>query len=62
MAIITCERCGNQTAKVEKCNYCNLTICNDCIKSQKRNKKILRAFICKSCWSNMKKRKSYKSL
>jgi methionyl-tRNA synthetase len=60
MAIETCARCGNQTAKLDKCDYCNRVICNTCIKSQKR-KKIGHRIICKSCWSNMTKRSMYKS-
>lgn len=60
MAIETCERCGNQTAKLVKCNYCNRKICNDCIKSQKR-KKIDHRYICKGCWSSINKRSMFKS-
>ena len=60
MAIETCGRCGTQSAKLAKCDYCNLNICNSCIKSQKR-KKIDHRRICKGCWSNMAKRSAYKS-
>jgi len=60
MAIETCTRCGNQTAKLDRCDYCNRVICFPCIKSQKR-KKIGHRIICKSCWSNINKRSMYKS-
>ena len=62
MPIVTCERCGAQTAKVEKCNYCGKTICYNCIKSQKRVDKTKRYYICKSCWSNLDARKQFKSV
>jgi len=58
--IHTCERCGAQTAKVVKCDYCQKTIDNSCIKSQKR-KKVGRRYICKGCWSNMSSRSDFKS-
>lgn len=60
MAIETCGRCGSQSAKLQKCDYCNLSICISCVKSSKR-KKIDHRRICKSCWSNMGKRRAYKS-
>jgi hypothetical protein len=60
MAIETCARCGNQTAKLENCDYCNRIICYPCIKSQKR-KKIGHRIICKSCWSSIAKRSRFKS-
>lgn len=59
MAIETCGRCGSQTAKLQKCDYCNRSICNDCIKSQKR-KKIGHRYICKSCWGSINKRSRFK--
>jgi len=40
MAIQSCGRCGAQTVKLENCNYCKTLVCYDCIKSQKRIKKI----------------------
>ncbi|MDD5023066.1 MAG: hypothetical protein PHU63_02760 [Candidatus ainarchaeum sp.] len=61
MAIITCERCGAQTSKIEKCDHCKKKICYSCIKSQKRIEKTKRYFICKSCWSDMPSRKKFKS-
>ncbi len=60
MAIETCEKCGNQTAKLVKCNYCDRKICNSCIRAQKR-KKIDHRYICKNCWSNINKRSMFKS-
>jgi len=60
MAIESCGRCGDQTAKLVKCNYCNRNICYPCVKSSKR-KKIDHRYICKSCWSSIGKRSMYKS-
>jgi hypothetical protein len=60
MAIETCARCGNQTAKLQKCDYCDRKICYSCIKSSKR-KRVGKRYICKSCWSNITKRSIYKS-
>ncbi|NYZ75973.1 hypothetical protein H0N98_01855 [Candidatus Micrarchaeota archaeon] len=60
MAIETCERCGGQTAKVVKCDYCSRRICNPCVKSSKR-KKIDHRYICKGCWGSITKRSMYKS-
>lgn len=57
----TCERCGKQSAKLEKCDYCNRRVCVvACIKSSKR-KKVGRLYICKDCWGEMPKRRKYKS-
>jgi hypothetical protein len=61
MAIRVCERCGGKTAKLDECNYCSKSVCNNCIKSSKRAGKIAKLYICKDCWSNMKKRKAFKS-
>ncbi|HSB46780.1 MAG TPA: hypothetical protein VLD37_02115 [Candidatus Bilamarchaeum sp.] len=60
MAIETCAKCGNQTAKIFKCNYCDRNLCVSCVKSQKR-KKIGHRVICKGCWSNIARRSMYKS-
>ncbi len=60
MAIETCGRCNNQTAKLVKCEYCARMLCNSCVKSAKR-KKIDHRYICKSCWSNIGKRSMFKS-
>ncbi len=57
-----CERCGKEIHKNVSCGYCNKKICYSCLKSSKRVTKVEKAFICKDCWSNMKKRKKYKSL
>lgn len=61
MAILTCERCGRQTAKMQVCNYCSKKICHYCIKSSKKLKKVKELYICKSCWSSMKARRRYKA-
>ncbi|MCL5008444.1 MAG: hypothetical protein M1156_00955 [Candidatus Marsarchaeota archaeon] len=55
-----CERCGRENYKHVVCNYCNRKICNNCLKSSKRVTKTEKAFICKDCWSDMKKRTKYK--
>jgi len=60
MAIQTCKRCGKQTAKLQTCGYCKSKICYSCIKNSKR-KKIGKRYICKTCWTDMSKRKKYKS-
>jgi hypothetical protein len=57
-----CEKCSADVYKIETCRYCNKKICNDCVKSSRRVTKIARIVICKDCWSDMKKRKSFKSL
>ena len=56
-----CERCKNDVHKYVTCNYCNKKICYNCIKSQKKISVTERAYICKDCWSNTKRRKKYKS-
>ena len=61
MAILSCERCGKQTAKINKCDYCTKNLCYDCVKSSKKMTKVKALFICKNCWSNMKSRTKYKS-
>jgi superfamily II helicase len=60
MAIETCGRCGNQTAKLVKCDYCSRKLCYSCVKSSKR-KKIDHRYICKNCWSSIAKRSMFKS-
>ncbi len=57
----TCERCKKQVAKADRCNYCERLICESCKKSSKRASKTVKLFICKDCWSDMKKRKKFKS-
>ena len=61
MTIMTCIRCGKQTAKVMNCSYCNKQLCYACIKSSKRIKKIKRYNICKDCWGKMPVRRKFKS-
>lgn len=61
MAILTCERCGKQTAKVNKCDYCTKALCYDCVKSSKTVGKKKDMFICKSCWSNIPNRTKFKA-
>jgi hypothetical protein len=58
--VYTCERCKNEVFKYLRCGYCGRLICNDCIKSSQKASKINRLIICKSCWSDMKKRGAYK--
>lgn len=61
MAIETCDRCGEQSAKLLKCNTCKKKTCNSCVKSSRRRKgKVGKMHICKSCWSKMPKRKQFK--
>jgi len=57
-----CERCSKEIHKREKCDYCNRTICNSCVKSSRRVSKIHRTVICKDCWGKIPMRKKYKSL
>jgi hypothetical protein len=59
MAIETCGRCGSQSAKLLKCDYCTGNMCNSCIRSSKR-KKIDHRRICKGCWTDMRKRNTFK--
>ncbi len=56
-----CERCSNEIYKYDVCNYCNRKVCFSCVKSQKKISPTERAYICKDCWSNLKRRKKYKS-
>jgi len=59
--VFTCERCKAEVFKYLQCGYCGRSICNNCIKSSKKITKINRIVICKSCWSDMKKRSTYKN-
>lgn len=61
MPMLTCERCRDETAAVELCNYCGKKICYNCMKSSQRHRKTLRLVICKSCWSSMPKRMAFKT-
>jgi hypothetical protein len=56
-----CDRCSRDIYKFEVCNYCNRKICYDCRKSSKKVSKTIKLVICKDCWSNMQRRKAYKS-
>ncbi len=56
-----CERCKKDIVKYDTCNYCNRKVGFECIKSQKKVSQTERAYICKDCWSNTKKRNKYKS-
>ncbi|MEM2909134.1 MAG: hypothetical protein QW590_01405 [Candidatus Bilamarchaeaceae archaeon] len=58
--IETCERCGTQSAKLERCEYCGRKLCLSCIKSSVK-KKVGHLHICKDCWGNMEKRALFKS-
>jgi len=60
MGIITCARCGNQVHLVDKCNYCDKSVCQTCVKSGRKVKNGKRKVICVSCWSDINKRKKYK--
>ena len=59
--IMTCDRCKKEIFKSETCGYCKRRICNSCMKSSLRVKKINRLVICKDCWSNTKKRHVFKN-
>ncbi|MCD6549092.1 hypothetical protein J7K41_00030 [Candidatus Micrarchaeota archaeon] len=59
MGILTCERCGEQVYKVERCDYCGRLICHSCVKSSRKTKDGRRV-ICKDCWTDTQKRKAYK--
>ena len=61
MAIMVCDRCGAKTAKLDECKYCKKMCCAQCIKSSKRTGKGEKTYICKDCWSDMGKRKAFKS-
>ncbi|MCL5434327.1 MAG: hypothetical protein M1559_01270 [Candidatus Marsarchaeota archaeon] len=60
MAIL-CERCKREIFRTFKCNYCGRNLCRNCVKSSKRKSKTVKLVICKDCWSEMPKRKAYKS-
>ena len=61
MPVFICERCGKETHRTEKCNYCGKKICKACVKSSKNVKKTQRLVICKDCWGKMEARKKWKS-
>ncbi len=59
---LLCERCKREVFKFVVCDYCKRKIGNECIKSSKRKTKTTRLIICKDCWGQMPRRKSYKSM
>ncbi|MDO8553217.1 MAG: hypothetical protein Q7S22_00280 [Candidatus Micrarchaeota archaeon] len=61
MTIVSCERCGKQTAKVDPCNYCNKKVCFACMKSMKKASKTKLVKICKTCWCSIRLRTQWKS-
>ncbi|MGC8547423.1 MAG: hypothetical protein ACP5MC_00260 [Candidatus Micrarchaeia archaeon] len=56
-----CERCKREIYKYEVCNYCGRKIGQECVKSSRRVSKSVRLVICKDCWSDISKRKAFKS-
>ncbi len=59
--IVTCDRCKREIFKSENCSYCNRNICDRCIKSAQRVKKVTRLVICNDCWTDTAKRKLFKN-
>ena len=47
---------------VETYNSCGKMVCQSCVKSAKRLKKVTRLVICKDCWGDLKKRSKFKAL
>lgn len=45
----------------KQCEYCTKVICRACLKSSKRVGKTVQLVICKTCWSDLKARKKFKS-
>ena len=56
-----CERCSALVHKVEKCDHCEKKICNECVKSSRKDKSGVRRLICKDCWGSVKKRKEFQA-
>ncbi|MGC9037529.1 MAG: hypothetical protein ACP5GD_01775 [Candidatus Micrarchaeia archaeon] len=56
-----CERCNREIYKYEVCNFCGRKIGTECVKSSRRVNKSIRLVICKDCWSDINKRKLFKS-
>lgn len=56
-----CERCSRDITKFVVCNYCNRKVGNECMKSSKRQSRVVRLVICKDCWSILSRRKAYKT-
>ncbi len=61
MAIVRCERCSEPTHYLEVCTYCGRRVCQHCIKASRKASKLERRVICKDCWTDVKKRKAFKS-
>ena len=57
-----CERCKDEVHFVQIDQFCNRMICNNCMKASKNPLKTKHVAICKDCWSDMKKRHSYKTM
>jgi len=56
-----CGRCSRPTYNPEKCGYCSRIVCRSCVKSAKRVGKVRRLVICRDCWSDLSRRKAFKS-
>ena len=56
-----CERCGLDAHSMEPCDYCGKKVCRACAKSSRTVAKTIRRVICKDCWSNIPKRRKFKS-
>jgi len=56
-----CERCKREIYKYEVCNYCGRKIGVECVKSSRNVSKTVRLVICKDCWSDISKRRAFKS-
>ncbi|MGV8176317.1 MAG: hypothetical protein ACP5NX_00770 [Candidatus Bilamarchaeaceae archaeon] len=60
--MMSCERCGEQTVKLDKCGYCSKMICRKCLKSgNKTHEAKKKRSICKTCWGDIGKRTKFKS-
>ncbi len=55
-----CERCKREVFRYESCNYCGRKVCHSCVKSSQTATKTMRLVICGDCWSDMRRRRSYK--
>jgi hypothetical protein len=63
MAMLKCDRCGEKAAKVEMCSSCRRLVCKKCAKTSKKvsRKDIKRMIMCKDCWTDLSKRKIYRT-